>query len=54
MNWMFDKSGFYSCSKPKTDAYVNITAGDFDGDGKDTLIMYVPHTKTLDRFDADF
>ena len=45
MTWMFDKSGLIRALNYETNAYLNITAGDFDGDGKDTLIIYVPHTK---------
>ena len=45
MNWMFDKQGLIRALNLETNAYLNITAGDFDGDGKDTLIIYVPHTK---------
>ena len=45
MNWMFDKSGLIRARNYETNAYLSITAGDFDGDGKDTLIIYVPHTK---------
>lgn len=45
MNWMFDKQGLIRALNLETNAYLNITAGDFNGDGKDTLIIYVPHTK---------
>lgn len=45
MNWMFDNKGLIRALNLETNAYLNITAGDFDGDGKDTLIIYVPHTK---------
>ena len=45
MTWMFDKSGLIRARNYETNAYLSITAGDFDGDGKDTLIIYVPHTK---------
>ena len=45
LTWMFDKSGLIRARNYETNTYLSITAGDFDGDGKDTLIVYVPNSK---------
>ncbi len=45
MSWMFDDGPDLRAYNYETNAYLNIIAGDFDGDGRDTLIIYVPNTK---------
>ncbi len=45
MNWAFDSDGDVTISGYNSNRFINVTAGDFDNDGKDTLIIYVANSK---------
>ncbi len=45
MNWAFDSDGDVTISGYNSNRFINITAGDFDNDGNDTLIIYVANSK---------
>lgn len=50
MNWAFDNKGTLQINGLDSNAYIDVVAGDFDNDGKDTLIIYVANSKkTLGR-----
>ena len=45
MNWAFDSDGDLQIHGYDSNKYIDIVAGDFDNDGKDTLIIYVANSK---------
>ena len=45
MNWAFDSDGDVTISGYNSNRFINVTAGDFNNDGKDTLIIYVANSK---------
>lgn len=45
MNWAFDSDGDLQIHGYDSNKYIDIVVGDFDNDGKDTLIIYVANSK---------
>ncbi len=45
MTWAFDSDGDVVIHGYNSNRYINIVAGDFDNDDKDTLIVYVANSK---------
>lgn len=45
MTWAFDSDGDLQIHGYDSNRYIDVVAGDFDNDGKDTLIIYVANTK---------
>ncbi len=45
MAWAFDSDGDITINGYESNRFINVTAGDFDNDGKDTLIIYVANSK---------
>jgi hypothetical protein len=45
MTWAFDSDGDIQIHGYNSNRFINVTAGDFDNDGRDTLIIYVANSK---------
>ena len=45
LDWIADSDGDFQVNGYETNALLDVVAGDFDNDGKETVIVYVPGTK---------
>ena len=45
LDWIADSDGDFQVNGYETNALFDVVAGDFDNDGKETVIVYVPGTK---------
>lgn len=45
LDWIADSDGDFQVNGYETNALLDVVAGDFDNDGKETVIVYVPSTK---------
>ena len=46
MEWIYDNKGKLVVENYRSNNLITVAAGDFDNDGKDTIIVYVPNSST--------